>query len=198
MGDAPFHWKPLGKRWNGSLIGAAPFHWKPLGKRWNGNLVGMSQFHWKPLGKQWNGRIYTSQCHQCISSLHIWNYIYEITYMKLHIYEMNNVIGQWNCSPFHWKPLGKQWNGCFLHAQFHSPNQQLHIWNYIYENYIYEINDVMADEISLKTLSKTMKWTMLHLIENPEGNNEMEASSVLLHWQLHLPITLMRQVASLM
>ena len=40
----------------------------------------------------------------------------------------------------------------------------------------------MADEISLKTLSKTMKWTMLHFIENPEGNNEMEASSVLLHF----------------
>ena len=64
---------------------------------------------------------------------------------------------------------------------------KLHIWNYIYEDYIYEnytyeINDVMADEILLKTLSKTMKWVMLHFIENPKGNDEMEASSVLLHF----------------
>ena len=109
MGDASFHWKPLGKRWNGSLIGAAPFHWKPLGKRWNGTLVGTSPFHWKPLGKQWNGRIHTSQSHHCFSSLHIWNYIYEITYMKLHRW---NLWCNWWMEP-HWQLLIKQWTGRF-------------------------------------------------------------------------------------
>ena len=94
---SPFHWKPLVKQWNGWCFislktlretmkwkphRCCSFHWNSLGKQWNGILVGTSQFHWKPLGKQWNGRINTSQCHQCISSLHIWNYIYEITYMK--------------------------------------------------------------------------------------------------------------------
>ncbi len=28
-------------------------------------------------------------------------------------------------------------------------------------------NDVIGDEISLKTYSKTMEWVMLHFIENP-------------------------------
>ena len=40
-------------------------------------------------------------------------------------------------------------------------------------NYIYEMDNEIDNEISLKTLRKTMKWVLLHFIQNPQENNEM-------------------------
>ena len=81
----------------------------------------------------------------------------------------------WN-SPFHWKPLGKQWNGQHsISLKSISKTMkwttrrlpQFHSW----DNYIDGISSMKwviqrGDEISSKTVSKTMKWAMLNFIEN--------------------------------
>ena len=47
--------------------------------------------------------IWATQFHSFDDQLHIWNWSKSITYMK---WIMKLIM------KFHWKPLGKQWNGC--------------------------------------------------------------------------------------
>ena len=156
----------LREAWN------SPFHWKPLGKQWNGQ----HSISLKSISKtmKWTTRR--------LPQFHSWdNYIDEISSMKFHRWNEWSNAGM----KFHRKPLVKQWNGpCSISSKTTRKTMKWNgSWcserahfihaehNYIDENYIDEITSMKwmmksGDEISLKTVSKTMKWAILNFIKN--------------------------------
>ena len=84
--------------------------------------------------------------------------------------EENNEMG---AAQFHWKPLGKQWNGGSDILNFiHSDTITYMKW--IMKLPIMKLKWPPVSSISLKSLRKTMKWGLLNFIENLWENNGME------------------------
>ena len=135
MGDAQIHQKPLATEGNWGSSALLQFQFHPPISSTVGMKLPRMKFWWNVLGKQTN---------------HIdWNYIDEMVRDENFIDEIAHRMKLRGAHdvPFHWKPLGKQWNGvCSISSktvsyrrkwnipafQFHPSisSMKLHQWNF--------------------------------------------------------------------